>query len=356
MSVITYKFRVKNGVKRLDALTIQCNTVWNFCVATQREAQRRRDAGLSTRWPTWVDLCKLCAGSSTLLGIHSDTVAQICRQFTKSRDTNRKCPRFRASFGSRKALGWVPYIPRAASLSSDGVHYLRRRYSLWQHRAVEGKFLCGAFVQDAQGHWYATFTCEVPDDLPAGDGEVGIDLGLKSFAALSDGTAIEAPHIYRKYEATLGVAQRAGNKKRARAIHAKIKNSRHHFLHVESARIVRENRLIAIGNVNSSRLAKTKLAKSVLDAGWSSFRHMLHYKSARRQAVCVEVDEAFSTQSCSACGCLPASRPVGRAGLRVRAWVCSECGISHDRDTNAAINILCSGRNAALRLTKIPAL
>lgn len=354
MSVITYKFRVKNGVKRLDVLAIQCNQVWNFCVATQREAERRYKAGISCRWPTWVDLCKLCAGSSALLGIHSDTVASIVRQFAKSRDQHRKCPRFRTSFGTRRALGWVPYIPRAATLGGGKVGYLKRKYSLWQHRPIEGMFLCGAFVQDARGRWYATFACEVENTLEAGAGEIGIDLGLKSFATLSTGRSIETPRIYRKHEIALGKAQRAGNKVRARAIHAKIANCRRHFLHVESSRIARENHFIAVGDVNAASLAKTKLAKSVLDAGWSSFRRMLQYKSARRRAAFVEVNEAFSTQACSACGCI--SGPKGRAGLSKRQWVCGDCGVEHDRDVNAAINILVAGRNAALRLTKSHAL
>jgi transposase len=86
----------------------------------------------------------------------------------------------------------------------------------------------------------------------------------------------------------------------------------------------------------SSSLAK----KSVLDAGWSSFRHMLRYKSARRQAVYVDVDERLSSQVCSACGSLPPSRLRGIADLGIREWECSECGTSHNRDVNAARNIL----------------
>lgn len=347
-SVSTFKYRVKDRTsgKRLDAFAIQCNQVWNFLVATQRESQRRRVGGLNNRGLSWVDLCKLCAGSSAELGLHSDTVALICRQFARSRDQHRKCPRFRASFGPRRALGWIPYIPRALKFEDNSVRYLKKRFRLWQHRPLEGKFLCGAFVQDARGRWYATFSCEVSNDLPTGGGEVGIDLGLKSIATLSDGRAIEAPRIYRKHEAALGKAQRAGNKKRARAISAKIANCRRHFLHVESARLARENKLIAIGNVNAAGLAKTRMAKSVLDAGWSSFRHMLEFKCARRRAVFVEVDERWSTQSCSACGVV--SGPKGRAGLSERRWIC-DCGVTHDRDVNSAINILVSGRNFGLQ-------
>jgi putative transposase len=353
VSIITYKFRVKDATsgKHLDALAVQCNQVWNYLVATQREAQRRFNGGENNRWPTWVALCALTQGSSRDLGLHSDTITQICKQFAASRDLHHKCPRFRVSFGARRSLGWIAYVPRALNIQGDSVRYLGKRYRLWRHRDMPDAFKCGAFVQDARGRWYATFACEVPDDLPRGNGEVGIDLGLKTLAALSDGTVVETVAQYRRHEAALGMAQRAGNKRRAKAIGAKIANSRRHHLHVASARITRDNRIVVVGDVNASALAKTRMAKSVLDAGWSSFRRMLEYKCARRRAAFVEVDESYTTQACSACGSI--SGPKGRAGLSKRQWSCSDCGFDHDRDCNSAINILVAGRNAALQLTEI---
>ena len=102
-----------------------------------------------------------------------------------------------------------------------------------------------------------------------------------------------------------------------------------------------------MGNVNAARLAKTSMAKSVLDAGWSSFRNMLRYKAMRHGAWFEEVNESFSSQLCSACGCLPASRPKGIAELGIRQWVCSDCGAEHDRDVNSALNLLArSGHRA----------
>jgi putative transposase len=96
--------------------------------------------------------------------------------------------------------------------------------------------------------------------------------------------------------------------------------------------------------VNAAALAKTAMAKSVLDAGWSSFRHILAYKAVRHGAWFEEVDERFTTQICSGCGALPDSRPKGVADLGVREWQCSVCGGNHDRDVNAALNILRRGR------------
>ena len=98
-----------------------------------------------------------------------------------------------------------------------------------------------------------------------------------------------------------------------------------------------------IGNVSSKALAKTKLAKSVLDAGWSSFKTMLRYKCENAGVWFEEVSERYTTQACSCCGCISSNSPKGRAGLGIREWTCPECGALHDRDVNAAKNILALG-------------
>ena len=103
---------------------------------------------------------------------------------------------------------------------------------------------------------------------------------------------------------------------------------------------MREFDYIAVGNVNAAGLAKTSMAKSVLDAGWSSFRTQLAYKAVKHGAWFEEVNGAFSTQTCSDCGSMPDSRPKGIAGLGIRSWICSVCSGVHDRDVNAAKNIL----------------
>ena len=97
------------------------------------------------------------------------------------------------------------------------------------------------------------------------------------------------------------------------------------------------------GDVASAKLVKTKMAKSTLDAGWSMFKTMLEYKSHQAGIVFEVINESYSTQTCSCCGSIPASSPKGRAGLRIREWVCSTCATVHDRDVNAAKNILAAG-------------
>jgi IS605 OrfB family transposase len=356
--IITHKYRVKDGTKgkRLEAHSRAVNFVWNYCCQIQREAESRWKAGTASKWPSAFDLVKLCTGAASELRLHSDTVQTVCRQFAVSRDAKRRCPRFRASSGPKRSLGWIPVIPRAVKVDGDSVVYLKRRFRFWKSREIEGEFKAGSFVQDARGRWYIAFQCEVAEDRPTGNGSVGIDLGLKALATCSNGDVIPALRHYRKYEAALGTAQRAGNKRRVKAIHAKIANARKHHLHEQSIRIVRSNSLIVVGNVNAAGLAKTKMAKSVLDASWTAFRNMLEYKARRHRASFIEADERYTSQTCSCCGTIPVSSPKGIGALGIRHWVCSDCGTSHDRDVNAALNILRVGLERQAPVVEIPVL
>lgn len=356
--LLTYRYRIKDATvrKRLARHSRACNYVWNYCCSVQREAELRWRNGSNSRWPSAYDLIKLCTGAAAELGLHSDTVQTICRQFVDSRNAKRLHPHFRASRGPKRSLGWIPFIKRAVHVDGAHVVYLKRKFYFWKSREIGGKIKAGCFVEDARGRWYVCFQCEVGDTLPIGNGKVGIDLGLKSFATCSDGRTIPALQHYRRYETALSVAQRAGNKLRVKAIHAKIANARKHHLHEQSTRIASDNSLIVVGNVNSVQLAKTRLAKSVLDAGWTMFRNQLRYKASRHGAVYVEADERWTSQTCSCCGVIPVSSPKGMGALGVRHWVCSDCGASHDRDVNAALNILRVGQERLPPAVEIPAI
>lgn len=338
--IITFKFRIKDSclAKHLARQATACNQVWNFCVATQREAERRAMGDRVSRRPTTFDFINLCAGGSSVLGIHSDTMAAVCRQFSASRSRHVRRPTFRASFGPKRSLGWVPFVARCVRVDGPSIIYLKRKYHFWKSRETEGTFKAGCFVEDARGRWYVCFQCEVEDKKPTGAGQIGIDLGLKSLATCSDGVTIPALQHYRQYQAALATAQRARNKRRVRAIHAKIANSRRHHLHEWSTKLARENELIVVGNVSPAQLAKTRMAKSILDASWTMLRSQLQYKASRHGARYVEADERWTSATCSDCGAV--SGPKGIAGLRMRHWDCFICGCSHDRDVNAARNIL----------------
>ena len=172
---------------------------------------------------------------------------------------------------------------------------------------------------------------------------VGIDLGLRTFAAFTDEAIppIEAERFYRDLEPALARAQRARHRNRSRAIHPKIANRRKDFLLKLSTRLVKANGALFVGNVNASALAKSRMAKSVLDAGWSTFRTMLSYKCDDAGVWFAEVDEAFSTQTCSVCH--SRAGPKGRKDLGIRGWQCTVSGAIHDRNVNAAHNILAAG-------------
>ncbi|MGB8420855.1 RNA-guided endonuclease InsQ/TnpB family protein [Paraburkholderia sp.] len=219
--------------------------------------------------------------------------------------------------------------------------------SLWDSYGLADYELgAGNISEDSRGRWYINICVKLsPQQGPRrseATKSVGIDLGLKDFAALSDGHVVGSERHYRKLEAELAKAQRARKKARVRALHARIKNSRKDQLHKLSTALVEEYGAIFIGNVNASALAKTRMAKSVLDAGWSMFRTMLQYKCDYDSVWFDEVDEAYSTQTCSCCK--RRTGPKGQQGLRIREWACPECGAYHHRDINSAENILAAGR------------
>lgn len=333
--LLTLKFRLKDkhaaGINR-QARAV--NFVWNYCNETQQKAARS-----GRKWLTWVDLKKLTAGSSKDLDLHSNTIQQVCIQYDRSRKQHKKAwLRFRG----RKSLGWVPFNQGHVRVVEPGkVKFRGVVYETMHWRDIpEGAVIrAGSFNQDARGRWYINMPVEMPLREAASISAVGIDLGLKDLATLSTGEKIEAPRHYRRHEAKLGNAQRARKKRLSRNIAAKIANARKDHLHKASARIALAHSVICVGNVSSEKLARTRMAKSVLDAGWSTLRKQLSYKALRHGGTYVEVNEAYTSQTCSACGALPDGRPKGIAGLEIRQWECGGCGAIHDRDVNAALNI-----------------
>ena len=156
--------------------------------------------------------------------------------------------------------------------------------SLWGSYGLGGYELgCGSISEDARGRWYINIVIKVPKLARSESKAVcGIDLGLNSLAAFSDTALnnIEVQHYYRELEPKLAMAQRARKKRLVKAIHATIANRRKDHLHKLSTMLVSRYGAIFAGNVNASSLAKTRMAKSVLDAGWSAFRTMLAYMTA----------------------------------------------------------------------------
>ena len=340
----TLRLRIKDKHRSvLSAMACEVNQVWNFCNETSHRAIRER-----RQWLSGYDLQKLTNGFSKCDGIHigSPTVQQVCEDYAKARKQFKKAKlRWRVSNpqSSKYSLGWIPFKARALQYKAGQIAFAGQRFNLWDsYGLADYELRAGSFSQDTRGRWYLNVVVKVQPQSTAGTASVGIDLGLKEAAVTSTGERIEG-RFYRKLEAQLGMAQRAHKKQRVRAIHAKIANQRKDLLHQFSTRLVKHNAAIFVGDVASAKLVKTTMAKSTLDAGWSMLKTMLEYKSHQAGIVFEVVNESYTTQTCSCCGSIPASSPKGRAGLRIREWTCSDCGAEHDRDVNAAKNILAAG-------------
>ncbi|MEV0932221.1 RNA-guided endonuclease TnpB family protein [Streptomyces phaeochromogenes] len=207
-------------------------------------------------------------------------------------------------------------------------------------------------VKDAAGRYFASFVIDTDPAadatrMPETDRTIGIDLGLTHFAVLSDGTKIGSPRFLRRAEKKLKKTQRElsrkqkGSKNREKArltvarAHAKVTDARREFHHQLSTRLIYENQGIAVEDLSVAGLARTRLAKSVHDAGWSSFISMLEYKAVRYGRILVKVGRFTPTsQVCSTCGVKDGPKP-----LSVREWTCTACHTVHDRDHNAALNV-----------------
>lgn len=207
--------------------------------------------------------------------------------------------------------------------------------------------------RDAAGRWFVSVLCDDPSvkPLPALEAAIGIDAGLGSLLTLSTGEKITNPRHERKHRARLAKAQRTcakkteGSNNRAKArlkvakIHARIAGGRRDRLHKLTTRLVRENQTLVIEDLTVRNMVKNhKLARAISDAAWSEFRSMLEYKAQWYGREVIAVDRWFpSSKLCSNCGTIASKMP-----LHVRTWTC-DCGTTHDRDVNAARNILAEG-------------
>jgi IS605 OrfB family transposase len=334
VSILTYKYRIKDSTsgKHLGKMAGAINFVWNYCNEVSLLAFRRDKTFLSA-----YDLHKLTAGTSKDLRLSADTIQQVCMEYVTRR---RQFKKIKLKWRSRKrSLGWIPFKAAYIRLHDDTITYCGHHFRLWLSRPVNGVLRTGSFTQDARGRWYVNVQCEVPDAAePVGQLALGIDLGLTNQIACSDGIIYSRENLTRAHEASLAMAQRAHKQQRVKAIQAKIANTRSDWTHKATTAIARRAKLIVIGDVSSAKLIKTPFAKSTLDAAWHSVRQQLSYKANRLAGVCVSGRETFSSVTCS--DCLHRTGPSGLRTLGVRAWVCSHCGSAHERDINAARNIL----------------
>ena len=208
-------------------------------------------------------------------------------------------------------------------------------------------------IKEPDGRYYASFVVDrEAAPLPACDREVGVDVGLDRLLTTSDGEVIANPRFLRAKERHLARAQRAlsrkqrnsANRQKARrrvaVLHRKVRETRLDHAHKTALRLIRENQAVYAEDLAVAGLARTRLAKSVHDAGWSQILRLLEEKAEYYGRTFHRIGRFVPTsQVCSACGIKDGPKPLG-----VRSWICASCGAVHDRDINAAKNILAAGR------------
>jgi putative transposase len=328
----------------LNSAAIEVNQVFNYCNETSIKAATRTD--LKRKWMSGFDLCKLTTGATQYFDkIGADTIQSVCVHYAQKRVVAHRLKlRWRVSGGVRRSLGWVPF--KAASLKRKGVclRFAGKSLRVFERERLDGvKWRAGCFAQDAVGDWWLCLPVKMQvEQTVAPLEEVGIDLGLKDIAATSDGDRLTAGRWTQGYAQKLASAQRRGHKRQAKRIHRKVARCRADALHKFSRKMVDQYQKIIVGDVSSPKLAKTRMAKSVLDSGWGMLKRFLDYKSQQAARSFEVVNERNTSVTCSTCGAL--SGPRGVNGLIVRFWICCDCGESHDRDVNAARNILIGSR------------
>lgn len=329
----------------LNLAAIEVNRVWNYCNETSLKATETSVERPKPKWLSGFDLCHLTAGMTEFTDkIGADSIQMVCTEYAdKRRIAKKRKLRWRASHGAKRSLGWVPF--KAASLKRKGkaLRFCGKTFRVFESdKLADAKWKQGCFAQDAVGDWWLCCPVSVQQAVNVAPQEsVGIDLGLKTIATTSDGDKLEAARFYHGMEGRLAQAQRCGHKRQAKRLHRKIARQRKDALHKFSRMVVNTYQNIVIGDVSSSRLAKTRMAKSVLDAGWGMLKTFLQYKGQQAGRSVSVVSERYTSRACSNCGSL--SGPQGVNGLRVREWSCRDCGAVHDRDVNAARNILTFG-------------
>ena len=230
---------------------------------------------------------------------------------------------------------------------------LKSPVKIRQHRSFEGVIKSCTISKAPSGKYHISILVETEiQKLPASDMRVGIDVGIKDFAVLSNGEAYKNPKHLRKSEKRLAKLQRdlsrkqigSSNRNKARIkvakLHEKIANQRSDFQHKLSRKLVDNHDAIVLESLNIKGMVKNHhLAKSISDAGWSEFMRQIKYKADWAGKTVVEIGQwEPSSKTCHSCG-----HKLDKLTLDVREWACPKCGTAHDRDINAAINIKAMG-------------
>ncbi|WP_394618417.1 RNA-guided endonuclease InsQ/TnpB family protein [Lentzea sp. JNUCC 0626] len=358
----TFRYRFYPSEVQAEQLsrTFGCvRKVYNLGLQARTEAWRLRHerigyvdtSALLTTWKQDEDLAFLNEVSCVPL---QQALRHLQSAFTNFFGKRAKYPRFKSRKRSRACAEYT----RSAFRFRNGQVTLAKMAEpleiVWSRPLPPGVVPSTVTVsRDAAGRWFVSLLCEDPSvtALPAVDSVVGIDAGLEHLPIFSTGEKISNPQHERRDRERLVRAQRAlsrkqkGSDNQARArlrvarTYARIADRRRDHLHKVTTRLVRENQTLVIEDLAvRNMMTNHNLARAIGDASWSQFRSMLEYKARWYGRTVIAVDRWLpSSKLCSACGALAASLPLQR-----RTWVCG-CGVAHDRDVNAARNILAAG-------------
>jgi IS605 OrfB family transposase len=310
------------------------NYIWNYCNAANYKRVKYYN-----KWLSEFDLCKLTTGCSKDLNLNSTTIQSVCKEFKTRQFQFKKLKLKWRTSRKNKSLGWIPFKSNSIAFKDNKFIYNKYQFKFWdsKYKGInlnELDIKTGSFNQDSRGNWFINLQIEIAEKEPVIEIKtaVGIDLGLKDLITTSSSDSYINKKYYYKLQSKLAVAQRAKKKKQTKTIHSKIKNQRKDYLHKLTTEIVRDNDLIVVGDLHLGA------SKHTNDAGFGYIKTFLLYKSIRLGKRCELVNEAWTTQRCSVCKKL--TGPKGLNGLSVRDWECSSCGTKHQRDVNAATNIL----------------
>jgi putative transposase len=253
----------------LNAAAVEVNQVFNYCNETSFAAATRTDR--KRKWMSGFDLCNLTAGATEYFErIGADTIQRVCTEYAQNRvAAKRRKLRWRVSRGARRSLGWIPFKAASLKRKGRGLRFCGKSFRVFERERLHGvRWKQGCFAQDAVGDWWVCLPVEVSTEPTVAPKEaVGIDLGLKDAAVTSDGERLEAGRFYRDAQHRLGELQRRGHRRQAKRVHRTIRRRRQEACHRFSHQIIQTYQNIVVGDVSSVKLAKTRMAKSVLDSG-----------------------------------------------------------------------------------------
>ena len=379
MAIVRYRYRAYPTARQEQVLarTFGCaRVVFNDCLRVRQDAhvagEKLSDTDVQRRVVTEA---KRTAERGWLGEVASVALVQACQDARRAyrnwfdsmsgKRAGRRVgrPRFRSKRDNRQS---VRLTRNGFALRGNGQVYVAKVGDLrieWSRPLPSLPSSC-TVIREADGRYYVSFVVERdPAPLPPVEREVGVDLGVDRLAVTSDGDVIDNPRHLRCAQRRLGRAQRAlarkqrGSANRRKAVrrvavlHRKVRQTRLDAHHKLALRLIRDNQAVYLEDLSVAGLARSKLARSIYDAGWFTLVRLIVEKAEHHGRAVVKIGRWYpSSRLCSQCGHNGGSMP-----LAVRSWTCIQCGAEHDRDLNAARNVLTEGRRMAAGLADINA-